>query len=58
MIASRHVIYMRDFNKFLKSSNIYSVNDSLGFINLTSVDKISFSLYVYRFSILDLIEHY
>lgn len=47
MIASRHVIYLRDFNKFLKSSNIYSVDHNKT-LNVTSVDKISFSLYIYK----------
>ncbi|CAD8086953.1 unnamed protein product [Paramecium sonneborni] len=57
MIASRHVIYLRDFNKFLASYNLYSI-DSTKIINVTSVDKISFSLYIYKQSIEELIKFY
>ncbi|CAD8131714.1 unnamed protein product [Paramecium pentaurelia] len=57
MIASRHVIYLRDFNKFLASYNLYPI-DSKTIINVTSVDKISFSLYIYKQSIEELVAFY
>ncbi|CAK76802.1 unnamed protein product (macronuclear) [Paramecium tetraurelia] len=57
MIASRHVIYLRDFNKFLTSYNLYPI-DSETIINVTSVDKISFSLYIYKQSIEELVEFF
>ena len=57
MISSRHVIYLRDFNKFLASYNFYTI-DSSNIINVTSVDKISFSLYIYKQSVEELVEFY
>ncbi|KAM3141000.1 hypothetical protein pb186bvf_006801 [Paramecium bursaria] len=49
MISSRHVIYRRDYNKFLQSTQTYNQGSTK--FNVTGFDKISFGLYLYQISI-------